>query len=126
MYCNVVTAIDKIPTYLLRFNSKEDGLLVWLGIKSPKKRTTWKCKTARVLWADGIPTHRKLRFLSNNIIMKHCLDILVLKQPKLAQGSDTHEGMCWLDRKLATDIGQDEAALAEHLFNVNSGSLKEC
>ena len=21
MYCNVVTAIDKIPTYLLRFNS---------------------------------------------------------------------------------------------------------
>ena len=23
MYCNVVTAIDKIPTYLLRFNTKE-------------------------------------------------------------------------------------------------------
>ena len=23
MYCNVVTAIDKIPTYLLRFNSKD-------------------------------------------------------------------------------------------------------
>ena len=65
-------------------------------------------------------------FLSNDIITKHCLDILVLKQPKLAPGSDTHEGTCRLDRKSAMDIGQDEAALAEHLFNVNSGSLREC
>ena len=31
MYCNVVTAIDKIPTYLLRFNrheGEEEGVCV--------------------------------------------------------------------------------------------------
>ena len=33
MYCNVVTAIDKIPTYLLRFNSE----CVW------NWDMNWKC-----------------------------------------------------------------------------------
>ena len=36
MYCNVVTAIDKIPTYLLRFNTpgmKADILLFFLHPK---------------------------------------------------------------------------------------------
>ena len=30
MYCNVVTAIDKIPTYLLRFNS---FVFIWRSVK---------------------------------------------------------------------------------------------
>ena len=39
MYCNVITAIDKIPTYLLRFNNKPTsefvGINVSIGIDDP-------------------------------------------------------------------------------------------
>ena len=35
MYCNVIIAIDKIPTYLLRFNTSEFDL-VFLAYSCPE------------------------------------------------------------------------------------------
>ena len=40
MYCNVVTAIDKIPTYLLRFN-KEDSQT---DVAKPAASSDWFAK----------------------------------------------------------------------------------
>ena len=37
MYSNVVTAIDKIPTYLLRFNNEMTKLLVEHGAVPPSQ-----------------------------------------------------------------------------------------
>ena len=36
MYCNVVTAIDKIPTYLLRFNSERIEVYKYATISSAR------------------------------------------------------------------------------------------
>ena len=37
MYCNVVTAIDKIPTYLLRFNMSYHNYEKRSYVRAPRK-----------------------------------------------------------------------------------------
>ena len=50
MYCNVVTAIDKIPTYLLRFNKRSQD---WLSNITNEQDDVKELIMQQVLGGEG-------------------------------------------------------------------------
>ena len=50
MYCNVVTAIDKIPTYLLRFNKRSQD---WLSNIANEQDNVKELIMQQVLGGEG-------------------------------------------------------------------------
>ena len=58
MYCNVVTAIDKIPTYLLRFNTKVRGRCGG-SLGHNDSTTNWQYFRSDRLSMRGMPQERQ-------------------------------------------------------------------
>ena len=66
MYCNVVTAIDKIPTYLLRFNTN-----FWLAIL---KKPWWSWRRKVMTWSspsDDLPRALRHPMTTTTSAMAH-------------------------------------------------------